>query len=157
MQSYAFLLFIGTCLLASGKGSLNANDMWCSYQSLNNTYTCSDVCTYMWAFIMGVAEIFFIAWHTFTLRFPHCFNRSQNYKQAFWALRILHWGAIVLLLLMIYMCLRVWPKLPSIVCWSTTAYYLFISMVFKFATLVYWAVELAVNVYQCLCCRHRNE
>ena len=48
-------------------------------------------------------------------------------------------------------------QLPNVVPWPATAYYLFIPMVFKFATLVYWAVKLAVNVHQCLCCRYRNE
>ena len=111
----------------------------------------------MYLLLMGIAEVLFVMWHTFTLMFFVYCVRNAYHKLIHWLLRILHLGAVLLLLLMIAMCLEVWPKLPDLFQWTATTCYLFASIITKYVTLAYWASELMVDLCQCLCCSPRND
>ena len=95
---------------------------------------------------MGGLEALFVVWHTCTLTFFVCCRQNTCNKVIHWLLRIFHPGAVLLLALMIYMGMIVWPAFPDIFLWTWITLFVFLSMISKYITLIYWTVELVVDL-----------
>ena len=107
-----------------------------------------DINESVWFFLMGGMEGFFILWHAGTLSLALCGRNTVCNRAMYWLLRIFHMGAILLMVLMIYEGLAVWPALPDVFAWTLPMAFLFFSMITKYITLIYWAAELVVDLLQ---------